>query len=124
MLNPVGPYYESGFEPVRLLTETTRIRSAPGGYGLYKMGSNYGPTMLAGKNAKKQNFSQCLWLFDDQIVEIGSSNIFFVIQGKDGVKELHTPWLNDGLILPGITRDSVLVLFDLSLGVNKKQARI
>ena len=93
------------------MTETKKIRSAPGGYGFYKMGANYGPTMLAGKNAKKQHFSQCLWLYQGQVVEIGSSNIFFLLKGKDGTKELHTPWLDDGLILPGVTRDSVIVEF-------------
>ena len=38
MVNPVGPYYEEGFEPIGLLIETKKIRSAPGGYGFYKMG--------------------------------------------------------------------------------------
>jgi branched-chain amino acid aminotransferase len=38
------------------------------------------------------------------VEEVGSMNIFFVIDG-----ELHTPEL-DGSILPGITRDSVIRL--------------
>ena len=49
VLNPVGPYYASGFEPIRLLIESNSIRSAPGGYGFYKIGGNYGPTIAASK---------------------------------------------------------------------------
>ena len=35
---PVGPYYPSGFKPVNLFCETKNIRSAPKGYGCYKLG--------------------------------------------------------------------------------------
>lgn len=35
---PTGPYYPSGFKPVALYCETEKIRSAPKGYGAYKMG--------------------------------------------------------------------------------------
>ncbi len=48
--------------------------------------SNYGPTMLASKKAQANGYSQCLWLFNDQVVEVGASNIFMVFKGKDGVK--------------------------------------
>lgn len=43
--------------------------------------------------------------------ESGSMNMFFLIrqEGKDGDLELVTPPL-DGLILPGVTRDTVLTL--------------
>jgi branched-chain amino acid aminotransferase len=58
--------------------------------------------------AKKKGFTQILWLYEGRVGEVGTSNIFFVLKGKDGVKELITPEL-DGLILPGITRDSIIV---------------
>lgn len=46
-----------------------------------------------------------------RILEVGSSNIFFYLINENGEKELVTPYLDEGLILPGITRDSVLVGF-------------
>lgn len=61
---------------------------------MYKMGSNYGPTLLASKKAQSKGYSQCLWLFEGQIVEVGASNIMFVINNKDGTKELLTPSLD------------------------------
>lgn len=52
-----------------------------------------------------------LWLFNDQIVEVGASNIFFIFKDKSGQIEVVTPELED-LILPGVTRDSILVFFN------------
>ena len=49
-----------------------------------------------------------LWLYDDKVIEVGSSNIFFVFKDKSGEIEVATPELED-LVLPGITRDSILV---------------
>lgn len=61
--------------------------------------------------AKAKGFTQVLWLYEGWIGEVGTSNIFFVTKGKDGTKELITPEL-DGLILPGVTRDSIIVLIE------------
>ncbi len=36
--SPVGPYYPTGFNPVKLYCETSFIRAAPGGCGYYKLG--------------------------------------------------------------------------------------
>jgi len=83
---PTGPYYPSGFKPVALYCETEKIRSAPKGYGAYKMGSNYGPTLLSSKQAQAKGYAQCLWLFQGQVVEVGASNIFFVMKHKDGTR--------------------------------------
>jgi branched-chain amino acid aminotransferase len=54
-----------------------------------------------------------LWLFgdDEQITEVGAMNVFFVFQQNGGnKKELVTPPLTRGDILPGVTRDSILTL--------------
>lgn len=67
--------------------------------------------MLSSKKAQAMGYSQCLWLFEGQVVEVGASNIFFVMKDKNGKKELLTPEL-DGLILPGVTRDSILVMME------------
>ena len=45
VFSPVGPYYPSGFKPIKLFTETKRIRAAPGGTGNLKVGGNYAPTI-------------------------------------------------------------------------------
>jgi branched-chain amino acid aminotransferase len=63
--------------------------------------------LLAGERANEKGYDQALWLDarDRKLVEeVGSMNIFFVIDGT-----VITPALN-GSILPGITRDSVIQL--------------
>lgn len=59
--------------------------------------------------AAKKGYSQILWLFNDQVTEVGTMNIFFFWINKQGKKELVTAPL-DGTILPGVTRDSILSL--------------
>ena len=62
--------------------------------------------------AAEQNCQQALWLFgpDEEITEVGAMNIFAFFQHSDGRKELVTPTLESGLILPGVTRRSILEL--------------
>jgi len=56
-----------------------------------------------------EGYQQVLWLYKDQVVEVGASNIFFIFKDKaSGEIEVVTPALED-LILPGVTRDSILV---------------
>ena len=50
-----------------------------------------------------------MWLYGNEIIEAGTSNIFFIFKGKNGKKEIVTPDLRD-LILPGVTRDSIIVI--------------
>ena len=62
--------------------------------------------------AAKHNCHQALWLYgpDEEITEVGAMNIFAVFKQENGKKELVTPPLDSGLILPGVTRRSVLEL--------------
>jgi branched-chain amino acid aminotransferase len=102
---PVGNYYARGFDPVRILVEQRYIRAAKGGLGEAKTGANYAASLLAATEAKEKGYDQVLWLDAgrlEQIEEVGTMNIFFVIGD-----ELVTPPLS-GSILPGVTRDSVL----------------
>jgi hypothetical protein len=69
---------------------------------------NYAPTLQASSTVIAEGYQQVLWLYNDQIVEVGASNIFFIFKDKSGEIEIATPDLED-LILPGITRDSILV---------------
>ncbi|KAI0082212.1 branched-chain amino acid aminotransferase II [Panus rudis PR-1116 ss-1] len=109
--SPVGPYYPEGFKPVSLYGTTEYSRAAPGGIGAYKLGANYVPGVVAQKEAAKKGYTQNLWLHGPEhyITEVGTMNTFVVFKHADGVLELVTPPL-DGMILPGITRDSTLAL--------------
>jgi branched-chain amino acid aminotransferase len=49
-----------------------------------------------------------LWLYNDLVIEAGTSNIFFVFKAPDEKVEVVTPDVHD-LILPGVTRDSIIV---------------
>jgi len=114
ILSPVGPYYKSGFKPVKLYADTVNTRAWPGGVGNAKVGGNYAPTILPSQIAAKQyGVSQVLWLYgpDHQITEVGAMNIFFVMKKKDGSGvEMVTAPLTRGDILAGVTRDSILTL--------------
>ncbi|XP_063852257.1 LOW QUALITY PROTEIN: branched-chain-amino-acid aminotransferase, cytosolic-like [Scylla paramamosain] len=111
ILSPVGPYFASGFKPVSLLADPRYVRAWPGGVGDMKMGSNYGPTLEIQRQAEQQGCQQVLWLFgpEHRITEVGAMNIMVFLVNDQGEKELVTPPL-DGLILPGVTRDSLLTL--------------
>ncbi len=105
ILCPVGPYYQEGFNPVKIKVEEKYVRATPGGVGFAKTGGNYAASVRAENEAIQKGFTQVLWLDAIErryVEEVGSMNIFFVING-----EIITPGLT-GTILPGITRDSVL----------------
>ncbi len=122
ILSPVGSYYAHGLEPTKLLVEDFYVRSAIGGTGEAKCLGNYAASMKAGEEAEKKGFDQVLWLDakDKKYVEeVGSMNMFFVING-----EVVTPALV-GSILPGITRKSCLqVLRDKGYPVSERRISI
>jgi len=109
VLSPVGPYYPSGFAPIKLYADRHSVRAFKGGAAHYKLGSNYGPTIKISRDAEKKGFNQVLWLTGDLVTEVGTSNIFFFWKNEKGEDELITAPL-EGLILPGVTRDSILTL--------------
>lgn len=107
ILNPVGPYYQEGFGPTKIYVEEEYTRAAMGGTGGAKVGGNYAASLRAQEKAAKKGYYQVLWLDSAErkyVEEIGTSNAFFVIDG-----EVITAPLS-GTILPGVTRDSALVL--------------
>lgn len=112
ILCPVGDYFKSNTNgAVSLLADPSYTRAWPGGCGDRKMGSNYAPTIHVQRVASERGLQQVLWLYgeDHQLTEVGTMNIFVFFVNDRGVRELRTPPLN-GLILPGITRDSILQL--------------
>jgi branched-chain amino acid aminotransferase len=105
IMSPVGSYYKEGMNPVKILVEKEYVRAVKGGTGEAKTGGNYASSLKAQQEAAALGYSQTLWLDGKEqqyIEEVGSMNIFFVI---DGI--VVTPALN-GSILPGVTRDSIL----------------
>ena len=110
ILCPTGPYFPSGIKAITLLADPRYVRAWPGGSGQVKMGSNYAPAMAVQKEANKLGCSQVLWLYgsEGEITEAGTMNLFVYWINENGVEELITPPLHSGLILPGITRKSLL----------------
>ncbi|KAJ8253602.1 hypothetical protein COCON_G00202140 [Conger conger] len=112
IIGPVGPYFATGaFNPVSLMADPSFVRAWRGGVGEYKMGGNYGPTIAVQTEAVKRGSQQVLWLYGEreEITEVGTMNLFIYWTTKDGERELITPPL-DGIILPGVTRQSLLDL--------------
>jgi branched-chain amino acid aminotransferase len=107
ILSPVGAYYPEGFNPVKILVTSDLVRAVRGGVGEAKTPGNYAASLLAGEQAHEAGYTQVLWLDGVEqkyLEEVGSMNIFFVIDD-----EIVTPELN-GSILPGVTRKSVIEL--------------
>ena len=107
ILSPVGAYYASGLDPVKIWIEDEYVRAVKGGIGEAKTGGNYVASLASQVKAHDEGYSQVLWLdgvHRKYIEEVGAMNIFFQINGT-----VVTPKLN-GSILPGVTRDSVLAL--------------
>ena len=110
MTSPVGPYYSGGFKPVKLICETEYVRAVKGGTGDSKLGGNYAGPMKPSKIAAEKGYDQVLWLLNGEITEVGAMNIFFVFERENGKKEVVTPPLSRGDILPGVTRQSIIEL--------------
>lgn len=88
------------------------VRAWPGGFGNAKLGANYGPSMLAQQEGRNRGYHQVLWLFGEECVvtEAGGSNFFVLWKTREGQLELVTAPLGEGIILPGVTRQSVIDL--------------
>ena len=105
ILSPSGAYYSTGLNPVKIYVETKYVRAVRGGTGFAKTAANYAISLAGQDEAHKQDYEQVLWLDGVErkyIEEVGSMNIFFVIDG-----EVITPELT-GSVLPGITRKSAI----------------
>lgn len=118
--SPVGPYYSTGFKAVRLEATDYAVRAWPGGVGDKKLGANYAPSVKPQLEAATRGYQQNLWLFgpDKHVTEVGTMNFFVAFQDKNGKKELVTAPL-DGMILEGVTRDSILNLCKEKLDKNE-----
>jgi branched-chain amino acid aminotransferase len=120
ILSPTGPYYNA---PMKIYVEEQYVRAAAGGVGYAKAAGNYGAAMYATAQAKAQGYDQVLWTDANEhkyVQEIGTMNVFFILDGK-----AHTPSLEQGTILAGVTRASVIaVLQDLGYEVVERMISI
>ena len=117
ILAPATPYHS---QVSHILVEDEYIRAAVGGTGFAKCGGNYAGAMRANVKAAQYKCDDVLWLDAKEhryIEEVGTSNAFFVIDGKVVTSPLT------GSILPGVTRDSVIQLLE-KWGVEVDQRRL
>ena len=122
--SPSGSYFPRGVHPVTVWLSEDFSRAAPGGTGAAKTGGNYAGGLLAQAQAAEQGCDQVVWLDSQEhrwVEEMGGMNLFFVFgSGRDA--RLLTPALT-GTLLPGVTRDSLLVL-GRDLGYETEEGRI
>ena len=116
ILSPTGPYYSA---PMRIYAEEKYVRAAKGGVGFAKVAGNYGASLLATSEAKEKGYDQILWMDANEhkyVQECGTMNVFFIIGNK-----AITPDLDQGTILAGVTRDSVIRLIeDMGMEVEER----
>ncbi len=120
ILSPSGLYYSTGLNPVKIYVEKKYVRAVRGGTGFAKTAANYAISLKGQQEAHDQDYEQVLWLDGVEqryVEEVGSMNIFFVIDG-----EVITPQLT-GSVLPGITRKSAIALCE-SWGMKVTERRI
>ncbi|KAF7262320.1 hypothetical protein EG68_00338 [Paragonimus skrjabini miyazakii] len=109
ILSPVGAYFGPNKKGVSLYADPRFVRAWEGGGGAFKLSSNYAPTLYSQKFVKEKGCQTSLWLYgpEEALTEAGTMNIFVFWINEKGEKELLTPPLS-GLILPGVTRESIL----------------
>jgi len=121
IMSPVGSYYAEGIKPVKIFVEREYVRAVRGGTGFAKIGGNYASSLIGQQKAEEMGYSQVLWLDGIEhkyIDEVGAMNVFFVIDGK-----VITPALDEGNILPGVTRNSCIKLLE-SFGYDVEERKL
>jgi len=106
--SPAGNYFKSGAPAVSIWVSEGYTRAAPGGTGAAKCGGNYAASLVPQAEAISYGHDQVVFLDaveNKWVEELGGMNLYFVFD--DGT--LLTP-PTSGTILPGITRDSLLIL--------------
>lgn len=122
LVTPVGPYYKSGFCPVKAVVMENYDRAAPFGTGQAKVGGNYAASLKPAQLAKKMGYA--VELFTDPrenkyVDEFGTSN--FIGITADGFYKTPT----SSSILGSITNKSLQTLAtDMGLMVNSEPIAI
>jgi len=108
---PVGAYFSGGVQPVQVWVSNEYTRAAPGGTGAAKCAGNYAGGLAAKAEAVANGCDDVIFLdaVEHKYVDELSGMNVFAVYGEGEHVTLVTPPLA-GTILPGITRESVLVL--------------
>ncbi len=115
--SPTGNFLKgNSIEGLKLHLETFRSRASRGGTGRFKCSGNYASLLKPLQDANLEGFNDNLYLeletyhsgkLKDAIIqELSAANIFLVLN----TGEIVTPSLSRGTVLPGVIRDSILVL--------------
>jgi len=122
--SPAAAYFADGVKPVSVWLSDDYVRAAPGGTGEAKCAGNYAASLIAQAEAAQHGCDQVVWLDAVErryVEEMGGMNLYFVYGSGDSAR-LLTPALT-GTLLPGVTRDSLLVLAE-DLGIRADEGTI
>jgi branched-chain amino acid aminotransferase len=122
--SPVESYFGGPLRPVSVWLADGYTRAAPGGTGAAKTGGNYAASFAGQLQALGNGCDQVVWLDAAErrwVEEMGGMNLFFVY-GSGPEARIMTPALT-GTLLPGITRESLLMLAP-DLGIAASEGRI
>ncbi|KGR73195.1 branched-chain amino acid aminotransferase [Streptococcus phocae subsp. salmonis] len=111
---PVGSYFKGGLAPTNFIVSEHYDRAAPYGTGAAKVGGNYAGSLLPGKAAKSEGFSDVIYLdpaTHTKIEEVGAANFFGITANNEFITPLSPS------ILPSITKYSLLQLAEERLGL-------
>ncbi len=119
LASPVGDYFSGGIRPLRVVVEEHRPRSTPT-FGMAKTGANYASALGLIMEAKHTHAAdQVLFAPGGDVQETGAANFLLLDDDRVITKPL------DPSFLPGVTRDSVLVIArDLGYEVIEKNFTI
>ncbi|MCL1911128.1 MAG: branched-chain amino acid aminotransferase [Leptospirales bacterium] len=120
-VTPVGPYYKTGFSPVRSIIVNEYDRAAPLGIGDCKVGGNYAAGLRGEKYGKDKNYPIVLYLdaTEKKYIDEFSTSNFVGIKGNVYV----TP--DSPSILQSITNDSLAELAkDMGMKIERRQVSV
>ncbi len=117
-VTPVGPYYKSGFNPMKVIVDRDHDRAAPLGTGHVKTGGNYVASLLSASWGHDMGYSSVIYLDAKEkryIDECGAANFFGIKNGTYVTPKSHS-------VLPSITNLSLTQLAeDLGLTVERRE---
>jgi branched-chain amino acid aminotransferase len=122
LASPMGPYYKTGFLPVKAYIQEEFDRAAPRGVGFTKAGGNYAAGMMGDRDGQKRGFPICLYLDSAShqfIDEFGTSNFLAITKDHKYVTPASPS------ILESVTNTSLQIIArDFGLGVEKRPIRV
>eukprot|EP00826_Nyctotherus_ovalis_P049982 TRINITY_DN6080_c0_g1_i19.p1 TRINITY_DN6080_c0_g1~~TRINITY_DN6080_c0_g1_i19.p1 ORF type:complete len:316 (+),score=36.17 TRINITY_DN6080_c0_g1_i19:61-1008(+) len=119
---PFKPMHGSG--PIKLMLAFDEAKNATGGSGGHYLPANYAYGMRYLQTALNSGYQDVLWMDSEgYVTETNTSNFFMQWANAKGETELVTPSLR-GSVLPGVTRDTLIILLSKNKNVNFKTALI